>query len=370
MILHITNDYSGSTVYKNLTGALDSLNIEQIIYNPIREANRIGKNKIEFKNENSKIIYAHILNKTDRIFYRRKINKIVDDVEKNVDMSKISFIHAHTWYSDGGVAYLLSEKYNIPYIVAVRSTDINFFYKLLIHERAFGKKILHRSEKIILINKIFKNLVNNIDSSLYSKLQIIPNGVDQFWIENSIEKKSSWGNSLNILYVGTFIKRKNLLNVLKAVIAINRDEKYGIVKCNVVGYGDGNYADAIKKIVEENTEIIHNYGKITDKEKLLEIYRQNAVFAMPSKNETFGLVYIEALLQGLPVLYTENDGIDGFYEEKIGEKVRSGDIEDIKSKLILLLENYNNYNIPTNILKHNHDWKRIAEVYQQLYMQQ
>ena len=369
MILHITNDYSGSTVYKNLVKNLDDLHVAQIVYTPVREAVRLDKNKIDLKNAHSEIIYAHILNKTDRIFYRKKINKIVKDIEAQVDLTKITFIHAHTWYSDGGAAYILSKKYNIPYIVAVRSTDINFFYKLLIHERAFGKKILHRSEKIILINKIFKNVINNIDSSLERKLQIVPNGVNRFWIENSIEKKSNLENSLSILYVGTFIKRKNLLNVLKAVIAINRDEKYGIVKCNVVGYGDGNYADAVKKIVEENTEIIYNYGKITDEKKLLEIYRQNAFFAMPSKNETFGLVYIEALLQGLPVLYTENDGIDGFYQEKIGEKVRSGDVEDIKNKLILLLENYNNYNIPTDKLKHNHDWKRIAEVYRQLYMQ-
>lgn len=63
---------------------------------------------------------------------------------------------------------------------------------------------------------------------------------------------------------------------------------------------------------------------------------------MPSKAETFGLVYVEAMLQGLPILYTKNEGIDGFYEENIGEKVISTDMEEIQIKLLKLIENTNN----------------------------
>ena len=44
MILHITNDFSGSTVYKNLVRELDNLGLSQIVYNPIKEKSRIGKN--------------------------------------------------------------------------------------------------------------------------------------------------------------------------------------------------------------------------------------------------------------------------------------------------------------------------------------
>src|SRR5690554_7048126 len=104
-MLHITNDYSGSTVYKNLVGELDNLGISQIVYNPIKEVNRINKNNIDLEVNDSEIIYSHILNKTtDRIFYRRKIKKILKDIESKVDLTKVRFIHAHTWYSDGGVA--------------------------------------------------------------------------------------------------------------------------------------------------------------------------------------------------------------------------------------------------------------------------
>ena len=59
-------------------------------------------------------------------------------------------------------------------------------------------------------------------------------------------------------------------------------------------------------------EYMTYYGEITDKKTLKNLYRENDMFVMPSKNETFGLVYIEALLQGLPILYAKNEGIEGF----------------------------------------------------------
>src|SRR5690606_32772754 len=83
-----------------------------------------------------------------------KIAPIIHAIQKskkqgnNIDFSEIKMIHAHTWYSDGGVAYLLSKKYNIPYITAVRNTDLNVHYKYLLHHRKFGKEILKNANKV------------------------------------------------------------------------------------------------------------------------------------------------------------------------------------------------------------------------------
>ena len=43
--------------------------------------------------------------------------------------------------------------------------------------------------------------------------------------------------------------------------------------------------------------------------------KEHQIFAMPSFNETFGLVYIEALSQNLPILYTKSEGIYKYFEE-------------------------------------------------------
>lgn len=370
MILHIANDYSGSKVYKNLVGELDKLGLSQIIYTPIKDIKQIGINEITFSNNDSRIIYSLILNRTtDRIFYKRKINKIVSDIESKIDISKIKIIHAHTWYSDGGVAYLLSVKYNIPYIVAVRTTDLNIHYKFLFHERKFGKNVLSSSKKIINIGKyqidFFYQRKNNFSNEIFSKMIILPNGVDKFWLDKSkpfIPKNSF---PFKILFVGTFIKRKNLFQLLQAIVDIHNNNIF-YCELHIVG-GSNAYSQKLFDLINSYPNIFIYHGQIVCKDKLLKIYNDCHVFAMPSKKETFGLVYVEALLQGLPLLYTSNEGIDGFYEDNIGEKVNSSNVEEIKHKLKILYDNYQSYCIPTEIIKKNHDWKNIALNYHKIY---
>lgn len=373
MIFHITNDYSGSTVYKNLIGELDKLSVPQIVYNPIRKKNSIGKNEIELDTINSRILYSHILNKTtDRIFYRKKIKKIVKDIEEKINLTQIKLIHAHTWYSDGGVAYLLSKKYNIPYIVTIRNSDLNVFQKYLFHERAFGRKILERAKSVILIAAFYKQRVldleslEKIKSSLQKKLQIIPNGVDPFWLSNFLEKKSKNTNVIfNLLYIGKFNRGKNVLALQKAISEINKKEKR--VHLHLIG-GGGNVHTEVLKQVNHYKEIMTYHGKIFDLVKLKQYFGNADFFVMPSKQETFGLVYVEAMLQGLPILYTAKEGIDGLYQEKIGEKVsKQAGASEIKQAILKLIDNDVEYEIPTQKLLENHNWENIALIYQKLY---
>ncbi len=357
----------------NLVREIDELGIQQIVYNPIREEKRIGKNKINFKVTDSNIMYSLILNNfTDRILYRKKIHKILKDIEAKVDLSKITCIHAHTWYSDGGVAYLLSKKYNIPYIVAIRNTDLNLFFKYFIHERSFGKKILESAKNIITISEVYKNRVlsqkslSDSISKIKSNVFVIPNGVDPFWLENNTYKNQNLTNrNFKLLFIGNFNPGKNVLNLVKAVNLINQNQP-NTCSLTLVGGGGGDH----KKIIEEikGNPVISFEGKVTDQNELLTIYRNHDLFVMPSRAETFGLVYIEAMLQGLPILYTTNEGIDGFYMENIGEKVsKEADVNEIKQTLMRVMKHYNSYEIPIQKLIENHDWKKIVIKYIKLY---
>lgn len=378
MILHITNDYSGSSVYKNLVKGVDELGVSQIIYNPIKEKSREGNNKISFQQKKSEIIYSHILNKgSDRIFYRKKIKKIVRDIETKIDLSKIDLIHAHTWYSDGGVAYLLHKKYRIPYIVAVRNTDLNVFYKYLPHERKFGRKILDGAKKIILISASYKNrllelsALRNDKQSVFDKLIVIPNGVDEFWIRNAKEAIVKEVNGIfNFLYIGKFDRGKNVVALQQAIVKLNNLHKVddSLFMLHLVGGGGGGGdQQKVLRLIKEYPEFFKFYGPIYDREKLIKVFEKSHVFVMPSKKETFGLVYVEAMLQGLPILFTKNEGIDGFYADDIGEAVNRGNSSEIADKLACLYDNYSKYKLNTSLIIENHDWTNIACIYQKIY---
>lgn len=372
-LLHITNDFSGSTVYKNLISHLDSLGVRQIVYTPVKHQGLVGKNHVQLKVPGSEIIYDKILNKhLDRLFYRRKIKKIITHIENRIDITEVDQIHAHTWYSDGGVAYLLSKKHRIPYVVTVRNSDLNVFYRYLIHERTIGRKILENAKKITLISAVYKIrlaelLTNNTSSQkLNDKMTVIPNGVDPYWINNKVTERSLVLTSekpVEILYVGKFDKGKNVFNLIRAIRHLN-DEK---MNCQLVLVGGGG--DDQNRVMRcvENYTFVRYLGVQYDRDKLREIFRNADIFAMPSKAETFGLVYIEALLQGIPVIYTKGEGIDGFYDNSIGEKVVSTSPKEIANCIRKIISKYGEYDFNPAEIAQAHDWTAIGKRYLQLY---
>lgn len=197
-------------------------------------------------------------------------------------------------------------------------------------------------------------------------MQIIPNGVDPFWLNNFLEKKSKNPIDIfNLLYIGKFNRGKNVLALQKAISEINKKEKR--VHLHLIG-GGGNVHTEVLKQVNLYKEIMTYHGKIFDLSKLKEHFEKADIFAMPSKHETFGLVYVEAMLQGLPILYTAKEGIDGLYQEKIGEKVsKKANVSEIKQAILKLIDNDVEYEIPTQKLLENHNWKNIVLKYKDLY---
>ena len=83
------------------------------------------------------------------------------------------------------------------------------------------------------------------------------------------------------------------------------------------------------------------YHQHCDKEEVIKYYNQSDIFVMPSLHETFGLVYAEALSQGLPIIYSQGQGIDGFFTEgQVGYHVRSKHPEDIVKAVEDIVSSY------------------------------
>lgn len=368
-ILHLANDYSGSKVYKNLISSLDFNGLSQIVYTAVRDQRLIERNEIKFEKCYSKVIYSNILNNYTRLNFNYKIKKIYEDICIKIDLDKINLIHAHTWYSDGAIAYEIYKKYKIPYIVTIRNTDLNLFFRYMLHLRNYAVKILLNAKQIIFISPIYKKrLFENIifkqnRDYLIHKSEILPNGIDNFWIQNLKNRRDKIHSPAELIYIGNFNKGKNVLGLINAVELLNKKN----INChlNIVGGGGNQFSKVLKRIYKSS--IITYHGKISNKKTLEKIFMKCDIFTMPSHKETFGLVYIEALSQGIPVLYTKNEGIYGYYDGLIGEPVISGSVNSIAEGLSKLIKNYENYLFdPSDIVK-NHNWDSISKKYLKIY---
>lgn len=368
-ILHICNDFAGSEVHSNLTRELDRLGISQTVYCPVREECFMGKN--QFEGTHIQFVYSFCIRSWYKFVYHYKAYKLYKDLKSHVDLNKVDIIHAPTTFSDGLLAYKAHKEYGIPYVVAVRSTDIDeFIGRKLVHTWPLGKKIFLNASRIYFVStaglKHFQetSFGQDIWSKIEHKCEIRPNGIEEVWIKNICSAKSS---SRIICYVGSFIERKNVARVAEAIGLLRQKKGYENLRFRIIG-GGGDINDTIKKIIDAHPDYIEHLGKIFDKNKLMAAMRECMLFAMPSWNETFGLVYVEALSQGLPVIYSKNDGIDGFFDESVGIAVNPKSVEEISNAIQQIIDDFDkfgNQKVDFEIFK----WNKIAIEYMDDYKQ-
>ena len=129
----------------------------------------------------------------------------------------------------------------------------------------------------------------------------------------------------------------------------------------------GRVAD--KRVFRQITSDKHTtYIPPKDKTELIHIYRDNDIFVMPSHTESFGLVYAEAMSQGLPVVYTKGQGFDGqFPEGEIGYSVNSNSIESVAEAIERIILEYDiiTKDIAYKVGKYN--WPNICLNYRKIY---
>ena len=154
-LLHLCSYFNTNQLYHDLFLNFDKRNISQIVYVPMKMT--ASKNTILNKKHNINFIFSKIFCHSDRLLYFKKIKKQWRDLKsKNIKFDEINLIHAHTLFSDGGLAYQLFGEYKIDYILSVRSTDIDIFYKYAIYLRKHIHNILINSKSVVFISHVLK----------------------------------------------------------------------------------------------------------------------------------------------------------------------------------------------------------------------
>ena len=371
-ILHISNDFCLTKVHAMLYQELDRLGVEQTVFNPVRDAAHVGRN--QFEGQHTSIIYAHVVKPWHKYAYHLKRRHVFHEMLKHIDPKEYSLTHATTLLTDGGLAYRLYEQYGIPYIVAVRNTDVNEFLKFMPHTWMDARRILQHAKKIVFINKGLRDdlvrhpAIRGIASKIEGKFILMPNGINDYYLDH-ISHEPRTGH--NIVYVGQFTVRKNVMRLAKAVLQLREKPQFHDCTLTLVGGGrakqDMNSKNTgIEQLIKERPDVFRFVEPIKERSKMCEVFASAKLFAMPSLHETFGLVYIEALTQNLPVLYTKGQGVDGLLPSSAGIAVNPYSIDDIANGLATLLtsEKVGNQDVDFEQVR----WGKIAKTYKEIYL--
>ena len=362
-ILHINNNYIFTNLHQLMAEKLESIGYENRVYVPICE-NRKGVVKV---NENVEV--SECFKKWDRIVFDYKQGKILKDVQQKIDIKSFDCIHAYTLFTDGNCAIKLSEKYNIPYVVAVRNVDVNSFFAKMIHLRSRGIEIMRKAQAVFFLSEAYRKQVfekyvpEKYKEELFKKTRIIPNGIDEFWFDNRPNevKSPDFNKEIKLVFAGRIDKNKNVPTTQKAM-KILREKGYNVT-LTVVGK------------VQDKSEIekisLDGYTTVLGakpKEELIDVYRSADIFVMPSFTESFGLVYAEAMSQGLPVVYSEGQGFDGQFDEgEVGYRACSRSPESVAEAILKVIENYDRIASGTSDKSAKFRWDEIVKEYGIIY---
>jgi hypothetical protein len=207
------------------------------------------------------------------------------------------------------------------------------------------KLMIDRADGVISIS----NGVAETISSLYKvswehkNMYVVPLGLDVVSEDKILTENKN--DPLQILFVGRLERRKGIDVLLKAFEKVwneNRHVELYIAGNDKIPYEKGKTIREIFTEKHANSELLnHVYflGEVSD-EQLQELYSKCDIFVAPSRYESFGLVYLEAMNYAKPVIGTNIGGIPEIIQDQVnGLLIPPDDVSELVQAIITLVKN-------------------------------
>jgi len=297
------------------------------------------KNQINLINtpENVKIFTVPLWYFPFKWFYSRlgknHLRKAVTIIKKN-DL-KFDLIHGHFTWTAGYVGVELGKIYNCKCIITIHESMANnrLFHEIQKQENNIVNTY-KKADLLICVNKKSIDIFKEFNKSVlyiqngYNKKLFYPITNDKIKEKMGLKKSERL-----ILSIGHLNSNKGHINLIEAIKILKNDN----IKCFIIGVG-GLY-DYLLKFIKNNklTENVKLLGFLPP-EKLNDYINASDVFVLTSKFESFGIVQIEALACGKPVVATRNGGSEEIIvNEEIGLLCEKENPVDLADKIDLAL---------------------------------
>ena len=294
-----------------------------------------------------------------------KVGEIISE-KGNFDV-----IHAHDWLT-AYAGKTLKFAYNTPLVSTIHATEagrnsgIHGDMQKYINDTEW--MLTYESSEVIVNSNYMKGELQRLFGLPYEKINVIPNGVN-LNLFNDVQKdydfrrKFAMDNEKIILFMGRLVYEKGvqtLISAMPKILSHYHDSKLVIA-------GKGGMIDELRAQVNRlglgNKVYFTGYLGSKDVQKM---YKCSDVSVFPSTYEPFGIVALEAMLSGTPVVVSDIGGLNEIVEHGVnGMKSYAGNPNSLADSILALLFDKNLCNNITQNAKQkvkaNYNWAKIAD---------
>ena len=254
-------------------------------------------------------------------------------------------IHAHDWL----VAYAaktLKDSFKIPVVSTIHATEsgrnsgIHDEVQRYINDTEW--MLTYESTEVIVNSNYMKNELQRLFGLPFEKINVVPNGVN-LNLYNGVERDYNFrrqyaaDNEKIILYVGRLVYEKGIQNLIAAMPKVLNC--YHDSKLIIAGKGGmiDELRDEVRRLNIENKVYFTGYLNLT---QVTKMYKCADVAVFPSTYEPFGVVALEGMLSGTPVVVSDVGGLNEIVQHREnGMKSYAGNPNSIADSILELLFN-------------------------------
>ncbi len=270
------------------------------------------------------------------------ISKATEVINKK---GKFDIIHAHDWL----VAYAaktLKNSFDIPITATIHATEsgrnsgIHDDMQRYINDTEW--MLTYEATEVIVNSNFMKCELQRLFGLPFEKIDVIPNGISQT-IYNGVEKDYEFrrrfarDNEKIILFTGRLVYEKGIQNLIAAMPKILN----GYNDSKLIICGKGGMLDELREQV--NYLGINNKVYFTgqmNRKDLCKMYKCADIAVFPSTYEPFGVVAIEAMSAGIPIVVSDVGGLNEIVEHGVnGMKSYAGNSNSLADSILSLLYN-------------------------------
>ena len=237
-----------------------------------------------------------------------------------------SLLHAHWWYPAGLVAVPVAVRAGLPLVTTLHGTDLRIARDIA-PARPLFRRVLRRSSAVTTVSRWMAAEIERLAPGTRAMVAPMPAATELF-------QAGTHRDPRRLLFVGRLNEQKGIELLLRAVAPLSG------VTLDVIGTGED--ADRLRTLAAT----LGLGGRVRwlgalQQPDLAPHYRSAAALVVPSRDEGLGLVAVEAMLSGTPVIAFDSGGLrDVVRDGETGVLVPVGDVAALERAIADLLADH------------------------------